>query len=248
MNPESTLLKSPESSQSSVPIRERITPRQIVGLIRVLCVDDHDLVIEGMKYRFEEESDLEFVGHLACADLLFDVVEQKRPDIVLMDLRMPGRDPIEAIAEITRRWPECRVVVFTGFVRDTDLTAACRAGVGGYFSKSDGMTELLEGLRRVHRGEFVLGRTAADRSRPPMVFKSRPDADSFESKLDTLTSREHEVLRLIGSGLGRAGIAETLGRSPKTIDGHRERIMQKLDIHSSPELVRFAIREGMATI
>lgn len=247
MRAESTLeLTNVPNRSKSLP--GHVSPHRGAGLIRVLCVDDHDLVIEGVRHRLDQESDLEFLGSLASADALFDVAEQQRPDIVLIDLQMPGRSPIDAIEEITRSWPDCRVVVLTGFVLDTDLTAACRAGVCGFFSKSDNMTELLEGLRRVSRGEFVLGRTAADRSRPSRSYKSRSDAESFESKLDSLTPREHEVLELIGSGLGRAGISETLGRSAKTVDGHRERIMQKLDIHSSPELVRFAIREGMATI
>jgi DNA-binding NarL/FixJ family response regulator len=216
--------------------------------IRILCVDDHELLLEGLKARFGQEPDLEVVEVLTSAEHLVEVVERLRPDIVLTDVQMPGTAPIACAAEIHRRYPDTKVIVLTGHLRDHDLTAACRAGVWGFFSKADELRDMIDGLRRAHRGEFVLGPAAAARSRPLKSWPRRASAAATESKLDSLTAREREVLELIGSGLSRTGIAEALKRSAKTIDGHRERIMEKLDIHSSPELVRFAIREGLADV
>jgi two-component system response regulator NreC len=236
-------------SQHPIPHREGVgrTPES-AHRIRVVCVDDHQLLLEGLKVRFAQEPDLELVATLTDPDRLIETVERLRPDIVVTDLQMPGAEPISMAEEIQHRWPECRVVILTGHLRDQDLTAACRAGVWGFYTKSDGLRDLIDGLRRVHRGEFVLGSAAAARSRPLKNWPRRPNASVTESKLESLTPREREVLELIGNGLSRINIAETLGRSAKTIDGHRERIMEKLDIHSSPELVRFAIREGLTDI
>lgn len=225
-------------------------PRDTAGSlnrIRILCVDDHELLIQGLKTRIDQEPDFEFVGSLSNAEHLLEMVAQLRPDVVIMDLQMPGIDPIGVVAEIHQRWPDCRVVVLSGRVRDTDLTEAVRAGVAGFFSKSDELRDTLDGIRRAHRGEFVLGPTASARSRRQNSWMRRPAKEGVESRLESLTDREREVLKMIGDGLTRTGIADKLDRSVKTIDGHRERIMEKLDIHSSPELVRFAIREGLAT-
>jgi DNA-binding NarL/FixJ family response regulator len=138
-----------------------------------------------------------------------------------------------------------KVVMLSAYVRDHYLSAALKAGVWGYFSKSDDPDSIVEGLRKVAKGEFVMGPKVAERCKPVKPGKRSKSHEPPKSKLETLTTREQEVLRLIGRGMSRTQIAETLCRSPKTVDGHRERIMAKLDIHTGPELVRFAIREGV---
>lgn len=212
--------------------------------IRILCVDDHAFLIDGLKARFGMERDLELVGRLSSAEGLAAAVKEHRPDIVLLDIEMPGPDPFEAASDLKRLYPDTKVVILSAYVRDHYLSAAFRAGAWGYFSKSDEAEEIVNGLRQVARGEFTLGPKVQERCKP-VETRRGGKVEPPNTRLDTLTAREREVLRMIGKGMTRAEIAEAITRSPKTVDGHREKIMQKLDIHDRGELVRFAIREGL---
>ena len=219
----------------------------MIKTLDILCVDDHAFLVDGLKAKFELERGLRCVGRLATAENLVNEVARLQPDIVLLDIEMPGPDPFEAAASIHNRFPETRVIILSAYVRDHYISAAFKAGVWGYFCKSDDTDEIIQGIRKVSRGEFAFGPNVAKRCRP--THGNRPAAtNSLKSKLDILSKREQEVLRLIGRGLSRLDIAKSLSRSPKTVDGHRERIMSKLDIHSTAELVRFAIREGVSEV
>ncbi|MHC5023902.1 MAG: response regulator [Planctomycetota bacterium] len=212
--------------------------------IRILCVDDHAFLVDGLRARFALEDDLECVGHLATAESLVKEAQRQRPDVVLLDIEMPGPDPFEAVSDMRRRCPDVRTVILSAYVRDTYISAALRAGVWGYFSKSDDTGVIIDGIRKAAAGQLAFSPKVRDRCQPATGgTRSRPAPPT--SKLDALTPREREVLRMIGKGLTRSQIAEGLFRSPKTIDGHRESIMEKLDIHDRAELVRFAIREGL---
>jgi two-component system response regulator NreC len=213
--------------------------------LRILCVDDHAFLVDGLKARFSLEQDLDVIGRLSSAETLVTEAMRLKPDVVLLDIEMPGPDPFEAADDLRRRCPETKVVMLSAYIRDHYLSAALKAGVWGYFSKSDDPDAIVEGLRKVAKGEFVMGPKVAERCKPVKPGRKK-DTEPPKSKLETLTGREQEVLRLIGRGMSRTQIAETIHRSPKTVDGHRERIMAKLDIHSGPELVRFAIREGVS--
>jgi len=213
--------------------------------IRILCVDDHAFLVEGLNARFELERDFECVGRLSTAENLVDEVKRTRAHIVLLDIEMPGPDPFDAVAELRRCCEDTQVIILSAYVRDHYIDSAYKAGAWGYFSKSDGMNEIVAGIRRVAAGEFALGPKVQERVQLIKGVSRRDKGTTPESKLELLTSREMEVLRLIGRGLSRADIAKTLSRSAKTIDGHREMIMKKLDIHDRGELVRYAIREGL---
>jgi DNA-binding NarL/FixJ family response regulator len=212
--------------------------------IRILCVDDHAFLVEGLKARLELESDLECVGRLATAENLADEVKKTRADVVLLDIEMPGPDPFDALSELRRVNEDVRVVILSAYVRDHYIDSAYKAGAWGYFCKSDQMDAIVEGIRKVAGGEFAMGPKVQARCQP-VKGDRRAKSKAPTSKLHLLTDRELEVLRLIGRGLSRIDISKMLSRSPKTIDGHREMIMQKLDIHDRGELVRFAIREGL---
>jgi two-component system response regulator NreC len=219
-------------------------------VIRVLCVDDHDLLVNGLRARFELESDIECIGHLTSAERLVAEVHERKPDVVLLDIEMPGPDPFEAASDIRKQHPDTRVVFLSAHIRDHYISAAVRAGAWGYFSKSDETDAIVEGLRTVTRGKFAFGPKVQARVKPSKVSgrgttSAAGTAAPGGSKLDSLSPREQEVLRLIGRGHTRTEIADALCRSPKTVDGHREKIMEKLDIHDRGELVRFAIREGL---
>jgi DNA-binding NarL/FixJ family response regulator len=212
--------------------------------IRILCVDDHAFLVEGLNARFALERDFEIVGRLSSAENLAQEVKRTSAQIVLMDIEMPGPDPFDAMAELRRQNEDVRVIMLSAYIRDHYIEAAYKAGAWGYFSKGDEMNAIVAGIRKVADGDFALGPKVLERCQP---HKGRaPGQDKTpKTKLELLTAREQEVLRLIGRGMSRTEIAKTLSRSPKTIDGHRELIMKKLDIHDRAELVRFAIREGL---
>ena len=212
---------------------------------RILCVDDHDFLYEGLKARLSMEKDLEVIGRLPSADTLLPECRRQLPHIVLLDIEMPGTDPFEAAEDVRRQCPETRVIFLSAYVRDHSISAAYKAGAWGYFSKSDDAADIVAGIRRVVKGEFVLGPKVQDRAKPTAARPRSGDIVPPKTKLDLLSQREQEVLRMIGRGMTRADIARSLCRSAKTIDGHREKIMKKLDIHDRAELVRFAIREGL---
>ncbi len=229
------------------------------ALVRVLCVDDHLVLIEGLKAKFALDGQIRCVAALSSADQVIDSVVLHRPDVVLLDIEMPGQDVFEVADRLHHLHPEVRFVFLSAHIRDGFLASAFRCGASGYFAKGDDLDEIIEGLKRAARcaeGTFVMGSKVRARCQPPKARASRHGvvaqartgvlAGAPATLLDSLSQREVEVLRLIGKGLSRNEIGAELARSPKTIDGHQERIMKKLHVSTRSELMRFAIREGLA--
>jgi two-component system response regulator NreC len=235
--------------------------------IRVLCVDDHALLVEGLKAQFASDGSIQCVGYLPNAGPLLEEVEKHRPDVVLLDIEMPGPDVFEVADRLHHMQPETRFVFLSAHVRDGYLSAAYKCGGWGYFAKGDNLNDIVAGIKQVARSSkeiFVMGPKVQQRCQPMTGTATRPRATSGSSdagtgsgagpaagagprsRIESLTPREIEVLRLIGKGRSRGEIAHELSRSPKTIDGHQERIMRKLGVDSRADLMRFAIREGLA--
>ncbi len=217
--------------------------------IRVLCVDDHAFLVEGLKARLDVEPDMEFVGHLSTAGNLAGHVRRTRADVVLLDIEMPGEDAFEEMAELNRLSPNVRTILLSAHVRDRYIDAAYEAGAWGYISKSDSPDAVIDGIRKVHGGEPAFGAEVVARTqpaRPAVSGGSRTAAASSKGRL--LTAREDQILRMIAGGMSRTTIAEVLCRSPMTIDNHRKSIMKKLGIHDRVGLVRYAIAEGLGEV
>jgi DNA-binding NarL/FixJ family response regulator len=210
--------------------------------IRVLCVDDHDFVIEGLRARLTLEPDIECVGQAPCADNLISDVKRTNAQIVLLDIDMPGADPFEAIDALRRQSDTARVVILSAFIRDHYVDLAFDKGAWGYFSKADSTETVISGIRKVARGESAFSPAVLER----VNAAKSANGNGKGSRLQALTPREREVLRLVGKGMARADIARTLHRSLKTIDAHHTSIMKKLDIHDRAELALYAVHEGLA--
>ncbi len=217
--------------------------------IRVLCVDDHAFLGEGLKARLDVEPDMEFVGYLSTAGNLAGHARRTRADVVLLDIEMPGEDAFEQMAELNRLSPHVRTILLSAHVRDHYIDAAYQAGAWGYISKSDSPDAVIDGIRKVHRGEPAFGAEVMARTQPakPAVSGGSRTA-AAGSKRRLLTSREEQILRMIAGGMSRTTIAEVLCRSPMTIDNHRKSIMKKLGIHDRVELARYAIAEGFGEV
>lgn len=212
--------------------------------IRVVAVDDHAFLVEGLKARLDVEPDMEVVGHLANANTLVEDVKRLKPDILLLDIEMPGTDSFEALADLNRQAPDVRVIMLSAFVRDHYIDAAYAAGAWGYLSKRDSSDVVIDGIRAVARGESVSSAEVLERSQSSSGGGRKKSA----SRRSLLTSREEQILRMIAKGMTRTEIAEALSRSPMTVDNHRKSIMKKLGISDRVELARYAIGEGLVEV
>jgi DNA-binding NarL/FixJ family response regulator len=227
--------------------------------IRVLCVDDHAVLVDGLAARFAMEGNIRIVSRLSSAAGLLDEVARSKPNLVLLDIEMPGPDTFEMASRMRDRYPDLRFVFLSAHIRDGYMAAAYKCGAWGYFAKSEQTDDIVDAIGRVARstsGTFVLTPKVRKHCMPPdsPSVRVRPHPLDGAAKQDepvgtplqSLTPREIDILRLIGKGLSRGEIAKELSRSPKTIDGHQERIAKKLGIDSRADLLRFAIREGLA--
>ena len=216
--------------------------------IRVLAVDDHPVVLEGLRALVQSQDDMEWAGGLPTAEGLWQFALSANAAVVVLDIQLPGPDPFEAMGDLRRNVPSARVVMYSAFLREYYLDAAVHSGAWGFMSKLDTAEALVNGIRKVMRNEFaysaevwaLLGRPS--REFGGVLTESKPPATMWKS----LTPREQQILRLIGRGLDRAQIAEQIARSPNTITGHMQSIMKKLGMNDRVELVRYAIREGLA--
>jgi DNA-binding NarL/FixJ family response regulator len=215
--------------------------------IKVLAVDDHPVVLEGLCALIQSQPDLEWVGGYGTAEDLPNRACESGAMVVLLDIQLPGPDPFEAIDDVRRMSPDVRVIIYSAYLREHYVDAALASGAWGYLSKLESSQSLCDGIRKVARGEFAFSplwvaaglQNLRDAS---VVTESKPPATLWKS----LTTREQQILRMIGRGLDRAEIAAQVARSPNTITGHMQSIMKKLGMNDRVDLVRYAIREGLA--
>ena len=222
--------------------------------IRILCVDDHAVVYNGLKAGLGTETDMTIVGWRKSADDLPAAVEADNADIVLIDIDMPGPDVFAAIEDLRRSKPATRAIVLSAFTRDNYIDSAITAGAWGYLSKNDDFDAIIDGVRKVARGEFVFSPAALQRCEfvngrlRHKRAASTASADSGEtaaSRLNTLTQQEMQVLRLIARGSSTREVAESIHRSEKRVEAIRTSILRKLGCSDRVELTRYAIREGL---
>jgi DNA-binding NarL/FixJ family response regulator len=207
--------------------------------IRVFLADDHPVVRQGLRTFLDSRDGIEVIGEAGDGDAAVAAVERLRPDIVLMDLVMPGLGGVAAIRQIHERVPDTRVVVLTSFASDDQVIPAVQAGAAGYLLKDVEPTGLEAAIRLVHEGEALLDPQIAGRV---MEEVARP---SPGSDLPSLTPREREVLRLLARGLSNRELAETLVVSEKTVKTHVSSILMKLGVHDRTQAALLAVREGL---
>lgn len=214
--------------------------------IRVLLVDDHRILREGLRALLVEQPGIEVVGEASNGAEGVAQVAALRPDVVIMDMVMPGMGGIEATAEIHRRFPGSKVLVLSMYDDAEYVQQVIRAGAAGYVLKGFAADDLLRAVEEVHRGASFLHPTAAAKLIADYV-RHAPAEDSSESP-GPLTPRERQVLKLIAEGNTNQEVAEILFLSKKTVENHRTSIMRKLGVHDVTELVKYALRTGLITI
>ncbi|HSV31593.1 MAG TPA: response regulator transcription factor [Atribacteraceae bacterium] len=214
--------------------------------IRVLVVDDHTIVREGVCALLGLSPEMDVVGEASNGVEALEMVRKFKPDVVLMDIAMPLMDGLEATRRLAREFPETKVLALTQHDDREYVFQIIEAGARGFISKTVASSDLVMGIRSVSRGDSFLSPNVAkflvDDFQREVV--GRKSLDPYEQ----LTEREREILRLLAEGYTIPEIAEMLVLSPKTVEGHKTRLMGKLDLHNRTELVKYAVRKGIIII
>ncbi len=213
--------------------------------IRVVLADDHAVVRQGIRRFLEEDEAIEVVAEASDGTEAVRLVEKHRPDVVVLDIRMPRVTGVEAARRITSSFPEVRILVLTAYDDDPFVFALLDAGADGYVLKTASATELVSAVRTVHRGQSALSPEIATKVvRQTARGKPRGAADQVEA----LTPREIEVLRLVAKGMTNREVGRELDISHRTVQGHLASIYDKLDASSRTEAVTEALKRGWIVI
>lgn len=212
--------------------------------VRVLLVDDHDLFRTGLRTLLEEQG-VNVVGEASAGEEAVEIVKQEAPDVVLMDLEMPGKGGVEATREIAAVAPLTRVVVLTISDQDSDVMDAVVAGACGYLLKDATIQELLRGIQAASVGESLISPSIAAKVLQRLRASS-PDLQAAETLLAELSDREVQVLKLIANGKDNSEIAGELFISAKTVKNHISNILLKLSISNRIQAAVYAVRSGIA--
>ena len=209
--------------------------------IRILLADDHAVLRAGLRALLSAEPDMEVVGEAGDGEEAVRQAALLRPDVVVMEIAMPGGGGLQATRAIRALGLPCKVLILTMHAEEQYLLPVIEAGGSGYVLKSGADSDLIEAIRIVHRDEVFLYPSAAKM----LLSKYLERVDADDAAYDGLTPREREVLRLTAEGYTGQEIAERLVLSPKTIDTYRQRVMEKLNLHHRSELVKYALRKGL---
>ncbi len=215
--------------------------------ITVLLADDHTVVRQGLRALLAAEPDLEVVGEAETGRQAVQLARQFHPNIAVMDIAMPQLNGLEATRQIVREIPATRVLILSSYSDDEYVRQLAEAGAAGYLIKQTAASDLLKAIREIHRGGVFFSPSISSRlvsSYREFVTGERPIRNSGEH----LTSREAEVLQLIAEGNANKQIAGELGISIKTVEKHRQQVMNKLKIHDTAGLTRYAIRKGIIEV
>lgn len=210
--------------------------------IHIMLADDHTLVRAGIRALLEKLPEVKVVGEASDGREVLNLVKTLRPDVVLMDIAMPGLNGLEAAERMARDFPEVRVIILSMHNNEEYVLRALKAGAAGYLLKKAAMAELKIAVNCVVHGEVYLSREISLQLHKKFPLHGISDR---KSPLEQLTGRQREILQLIAEGQNTKQIGDILKVSPKTVEYHRMKLMTGLNLHDVPGLVRFALRVGL---
>ena len=215
------------------------------GKKRIVIAEDHMVLRQGLRALLNSSDDLDVVGEAGDGMAAIRCIREQNPDLVLLDLNMPKMDGISVIKEIKQIFPSTKILALTMFKNEEYILEAFNSGADGYCVKSSSYEELLMAIRSVLSGRNYVSSEISDKVLDGYL-ESRKKIKK-ESSLEKITSREREVLKLVGEGYQNKEIADYLCISPKTVEKHRANIMQKLDLHTASALTSYAIEKGLVS-
>lgn len=214
--------------------------------IKVLIVDDHHLVRDGIRALLALIANIDVVGEADNGKASLDMVKELAPDVVLMDLAMPIMGGLEATRRIRREFPETKVLALTQYDDSEYVIPVIEAGASGFVTKMSAFSDLASAIESVHAGNSFLSPSAA--SVLVEDYQHKVVAGNDKDPYEQLTDREREVFKLVAEGHSTREIAEMLVVSPKTVDGYKTNLMNKLNIHNKTDLIKFAVRRKIITV
>lgn len=214
--------------------------------ISILIADDHRVVLDGLRLLLETKGDIKVVGEAVTGREAIQKARDLKPDIVIMDIAMPELNGIEAAQQISRLLPATRIIILSMHSTTEHVMRALKAGAQGYLLKESTGAELMDAVQAVSAGHRYMSQKISD----ILIDKymDHPDARSAENPLDCLSPREREILPLVAEGKTSLEIAQIIFLSPKTVETYRSRLMQKLGIKNIPDLIKFAIQQGLTPL
>lgn len=217
-----------------------------VSPIRVVIVDDHRVVVESLAALLDLAPDFSVAGTATTADEGAEVVLRTRPDVALFDVDFPGRDSFDIVPQLMKEAPSTKMAFLTAHLSDVFVSQAVRMGAHGYVLKDEPSAEVCSAIKRLHAGEYVFSDAVRDR----LTWDAAADHYTIraDNMLCGLSVQQLSILRHLARGESVKEIARILGRSEKSIDSHKYRIMHRLGIHDRVELCRYAIREGLTVV
>jgi two-component system, NarL family, response regulator NreC len=212
--------------------------------LRLLLVEDHLMVREGVRALLDEEDDIEVVGQASNGSEVLPLVDRLRPDVVVLDLMLPGKGGLEVARDLTMHRPDVRVVILSMYDNEAYVLEALRNGASAYVLKQSEAAELVRAIREVAAGRRYLGAPLSEHAVEAYARRAEgAPADSYA----TLTAREREVLKLVAEGLTSPEIAVLLFISPRTVESHRAALMKKLGLRTQADAIRYALQRGIVS-
>lgn len=214
--------------------------------IKVLLVDDHQIVRDGIFALLIKEHDIEIVGEASNGDELFEKLKFIKPDIIILDISLPKMSGIEIAGILTKDFPQIRIIVFSSYTDEETIFKSIRAGAKGFLPKDSMREDLVEAIKKVHQGFEYLSEKIPNTILMDYIKKAGNQEEKFNnSRLGNLTKREREILKLIADGMSYKEIGNELFISVRTVETHKNNILQKLELKSTIDLVKFAIKNDL---
>lgn len=216
--------------------------------IKVILVDDHQIVRDGIKSLIANEPEIEVIGEASNHTEFFELLESKSPDIVMLDISMPEVSGIEIARKLCSEKPEINVMMLSMYMSEEFIVNAIEAGAKGYLPKTTTQKELVSALKTIHGGGEFYSESVSNLLLKSYIKKTQGKFNEEEKKTVQLTKRENEILKLFAEGLSNKEIADKLFISIRTVESHKNNIMQKLELKSTVELVKYAIKNKIIEI
>lgn len=210
--------------------------------IKIVLVDDHRMFRDGVKSVLSDEENIEIIGEFGHAKDLYELLNSQQPDLIITDISMPDISGIEIAKYVSENYPKIKLLILSMHSNEEFITKSLSVGAHGYLPKDTSMNELLEAINTIYRGDNYFNKNISDTILKSIINKSK------EENGKTLTKREKEIISLVVDGFSNKEIADKLCISIRTVDSHKNNIMQKLSLKSSVELVKYAIKNNLANI